>query len=77
MNRKEYDEIINRYVSEWLQPPKVPLSGLEPIPKEDKVCTDPAHNPPMHICIPYGMRYRHQCPRCGNEQIVMPTQVTF
>ena len=33
-----------------------------------KLCKHPEHNPPTHICIPYGKVMVHTCPSC---QMVM------
>ena len=33
-------------------------------------CTDPEHNPPMHITIPAGKMMRHTCPSCGKVTVL-------
>lgn len=36
-------------------------------------CQHPEHNPPTHLYIPAGKRYRHICPGCGQEAIINPS----
>lgn len=38
-------------------------------------CLHPEHNPPMHLYIPQGQRYRHICPACGNEVVIRPSLI--
>lgn len=60
------------------QPSKDPgykRGGLEPIPNRVKPCRDSEHSPPMHLCIPYGMQYRHICPSCGAEFLLQSSEV--
>ena len=33
-------------------------------------CVHPDHEPPMHLVIPAGKRYRHVCPGCGREWVI-------
>lgn len=40
-------------------------------------CNDPEHNPPSHLHIPQGKGYRHVCPSCKKEQIIIPPQIRF
>ena len=47
---------------------------LEPIPNWKPICTHPEHNPPMDI--PPGMQYRHRCPTCGVESVLMTPEIT-
>lgn len=51
-------------------------SGFFNLP-EDKSCKDKQHNPPSHICIPKGKGYRHVCPSCGKETVIIPQQITL
>lgn len=52
-------------------------SGFEDIPKEELPCRHPEHNPPSHLCIPAGKRYRHICPGCGNEMVINSSAPVF
>lgn len=47
-------------------------SGFFDLPKEEKPCKNPGHNPPGHISIPKGKGYRHVCPGCGKETVMYP-----
>jgi hypothetical protein len=49
-------------------------SGFFDLPQQD-ICRDKEHNPPSHICIPQGKGYRHVCPSCGKETVIIPPQV--
>lgn len=51
-------------------------SGFFDLPKE-KRCTHPEHNPPGHLYIPQGKGYRHVCPACGAEAVLIPPQIRF
>jgi hypothetical protein len=51
-------------------------SGFFDLPKV-KICRDPSHEPPSHICIPQGKGLKHVCPSCGQETIMIPTQYTL
>lgn len=53
-----------------LAPAETRRSGFEPIPGHGRICLDRGHNPPTHLFIPPGMRYRHFCPSCGHEVIL-------
>lgn len=33
-------------------------------------CRHAQHNPPEHMVIPSGKRYRHVCPGCGNTILI-------
>lgn len=40
------------------------------------ICFDSEHSPPTYLHIPYGKKYIHVCPKCGNRvelhsQVVM------
>jgi hypothetical protein len=50
-------------------------SGFEPAPRID-VCLDNQHNPPTHLYVPAGLRYRHVCPRCGATVFLESPEVT-
>lgn len=41
-----------------------------------KPCMHPSHNPPMHLYIPPGKRYRHICPGCGMTIILRTPIIT-
>jgi len=47
-------------------------SGIEDDDKPEP-CRHPEHNPPTHLYIPAGKRYRHICPGCGQEAIISST----
>ena len=47
------------------------------LPKQEKLCQHPSHNPPTHLHIPEGKGYKHVCPSCKNVQIVIPKQTTL
>jgi hypothetical protein len=47
--------------------------GFFDLPKEKK-CKDPEHEPPKYIHIPQGKGYRHFCPACGEETVIIPQQ---
>jgi hypothetical protein len=51
-------------------------SGFFDLPKSNR-CTHPSHEPPMHIHIPQGKGYRHVCPSCGEEAVLIPQQITW
>jgi len=40
-------------------------------------CPDPEHKPPMHLYIPPGKGYKHICPTCGKEEILIPPQISY
>lgn len=42
-----------------------------------QTCRHPSHNPPTHIHIPQGQGYKHICPQCGKETILIPPQITL
>jgi hypothetical protein len=66
----------------WPDPPIGPLgpkagkSGFENDDQE-KICLHPQHEPPMHLYIPHGKRYRHVCPGCGRELVIRGSGITF
>lgn len=52
--------------------------GIEDDPTwKGKDCRHPEHNPPMHLHIPPGKRYRHVCPACGRTVVVHAPEVTL
>jgi hypothetical protein len=51
--------------------------GFFDLPKDEKKCNDPEHEAPNMIYIPPGKGYRHVCPKCGEESIIIPQQVTM
>lgn len=57
------------------------LGGFEDIPEDekwtDKICRSPYHDPPMHLYIPPGKRYRHVCPACGKETVIYGSRLTW
>lgn len=50
-------------------------SGFEDIPAVER-CLDRSHEPPTHLHIPQGKRYRHVCPSCGYTVVLQPPQIT-
>lgn len=38
----------------------------------DRLCYDENHNPPMHLVVPEGKRYRHVCPTCKQIKYLYP-----
>lgn len=50
--------------------------GFFDLPK-DKQCKHPEHQPPSHIYIPQGKGYRHVCPACGAEAVLIPPQTSL
>ena len=51
-------------------------SGFFDLPQEQR-CTHINHNPPSHIAIPMGKGYRHICPSCKTEFIIVPPQISY
>lgn len=41
------------------------------------ICRHPEHEPPKHLHIPQGKGYRHICPSCGKETVLIPPQISF
>jgi len=52
-------------------------SGFYDLPKSEKPCSHPSHNPPSHLFIPPGKGYRHVCPGCGKITNLVPIQISF
>lgn len=44
---------------------------------EVKICRDPSHNPPTHLCIPEGMAYEHVCQGCGNTTLLHSPRISY
>ena len=51
-------------------------SGFFDLPGQE-ICKDPEHKPPSHLHIPQGKGYRHICPSCGKETVIIPPQISF
>jgi len=52
-----------------------PKSGFEADDQWKKICFHPEHQPPMHLHIPQGQKYKHVCPECGAERDMRAIQV--
>ena len=56
-------------------------SGFEDIDDIDwnryENCNHPSHNPPTHLYIPFGKRYRHVCPACGFTYYLYGSPILF
>lgn len=50
-------------------------SGFFDLPNQE-TCNDPEHEPPKHLFIPQGKGYRHVCPKCKKQAILIPPQIT-
>lgn len=46
-------------------------SGFEPLEKTFKLCHNPEHDPPAIIHIPVDQQYRHICPGCKKETVII------
>ena len=57
------------------------VSGMEDDTDESgdhRACPSREHNPPMHMYIPPGKRYRHVCPIiCGKVTIMRSQSLTW
>ncbi len=51
-------------------------SGFEDLPQKE-ICSDPEHNPPMHLWVPHGQQFRHVCPGCGQEKVLRGSGIRF
>jgi hypothetical protein len=40
-------------------------------------CKHPEHFPPTMIHIPQGKGFRHICPKCGHETVIIPQQISW
>ncbi len=58
---------------------KTKESGFFDISDKWKInkCRNPHHNPPGYIVIPKGKGYRHICPSCGEEQVIINQEIYF
>lgn len=45
-------------------------------PKQNEICMNPEHKPPMHIYLTPGT-YEHVCPSCGHKTIFTVPLITF
>ena len=54
----------------------IKTSGFFELPI-DATCRDLNHNPPTHLYIPPGKGYRHICPKCKKEIVIIPQQITL
>jgi hypothetical protein len=50
--------------------------GFFDLPKME-TCNHPEHTPPKHLHIPQGKGYKHICPSCGKETIIIPPQIKY
>lgn len=55
----------------------LPNSTIEPDGDWEDHCRHPEHNPPMHICIPPGLKIRYKCPGCGKETVIRSPAIYF
>ena len=52
------------------------MSGFFDLPK-DQTCRHQEHEPPTGLYIPPGKGYRHICPGCSSERVVIPAEYTL
>lgn len=52
-------------------------SGFFDLPSIKEKCTHHEHEPPKYMVIPQGKGYRHICPACRQETIIIPQQVSL
>lgn len=73
---KNIQHIVTGQSHEGIEQINIPekRGGFFDLPKE-KTCKHPEHKPPMHIYIPQGKGYRHVCPACGDESVIIPQQI--
>lgn len=47
---------------------------FEPLPPGERTasCKHPEHAPPMYLYVPDGVRFRHECPACGDVTYIYP-----
>ena len=65
-------------ISEMVKPKK--QGGFFDLHKTDIYvgnCKDNSHNPPNHIHIPQGKGYKHICPSCEKQTVIIPPQISF
>lgn len=70
----EQNNLQNRFLEDYFKNNK--KSGFFDLSKTE-FCKHPEHNPPTHIHIPQGQGYRHICPNCGKETILIPPQISL
>jgi predicted RNA-binding Zn-ribbon protein involved in translation (DUF1610 family) len=63
-----------KHLGEIVKPQK--QGGFFDLPKV-QTCKSNEHNPPTHIHIPQGKGFKHICPACGKETIIIPPQISF
>lgn len=74
-----YDSLGKPSIGESMGPnsmyvPVPQKSGFERDPFGDVFgCLHPEHNPPTHLAIPAGQRYRHICPGCRLSLVLRPS----
>jgi hypothetical protein len=56
-----------------------PVSGFEDDDDGAQLpfCVSPEHNPPTHLYVPAGKRYRHVCPVCGQQGLLRGSPLTW
>ncbi len=70
-NKERYlEDLKNKFI------PVIEKSGFFDLEKETN-CNSTCHYPPTHIHIPKGKGYKHVCPSCKKETIIIPTQIMF
>jgi hypothetical protein len=52
-----------QFKGKWISPDK--YTKYVPPYVDVKVCRDPGHNAPSHLCVPNGQTREHRCPTCG------------
>jgi hypothetical protein len=73
-NGLDADRTVTHIPKDYRDSPSVsPQSGYFDLP-ESKECDHPDHNFPGYKHIPQGNGYRHVCPKCGQEQVIIPQQ---
>lgn len=75
---KNIQHIVTGKSHEGIEQINIPdtKGGFFDLPKI-KTCRHPEHNPPGYLHIPQGKGYRHVCPACGAEAILIPPQITY
>lgn len=75
---KNINHIVTSKSHEGIEQINIPQKGgFFDLPKEEKKCTHPDHKPPNMIHIPQGKGFRHICPACGSETIMIPQQFSL
>ena len=56
-------------------------SGFEDdnLPEDSRyaICNHPGHQPPQHLYVPPGKKYRHVCPGCGKVTYLRSLEVRY